>query len=222
MGFFLGLHGPALSCKDTIADYLINELKWDAKLSFSKNLKEMCMKIFSLSEFDVNDQDGKKQVFERPIVFTEGQLGSIMFWMARTHPNARVPISAKDKVKSLVGRELFTPTDVCRELVPTYHADIVEQQVNKIPDQKVVITDVRFPNEGDIILDKWGGIVVEIVRSDLPMSNINRSHASETSMASWGRFNDSIKNSREGLSFLYEEVNNLLRRHNLCPSEKTT
>ncbi len=226
MGTVLGINGRALAGKDTVADYLISEYGWTAKLSFAKNLKEMCKAIFFLTDHDVQNQEGKKKDFLTPKVFTDRNLGSVMFWMSRTHGHCPVPVGAKEKVRSYIGTKFANPrhilqfigTEICRELVPSYHVDVLVKQVRDNPDGRVIVTDVRFPNEGDLILDELGGLVVYLDRPQPPSdsANIDMKHPSETAMLEWGRFDDTIKNYREGLDFLYEEVRNFLRKQELC------
>jgi hypothetical protein len=229
MGFILGLQGAAKAGKDTTADYLIEEHGWDGKLSFAKNLKDMCRAIFFLSEDDVNTQKGKERVFSKPKVFTQRNLGSVLYWMSTTHSRYPIVKGAREHVASLVGTELTTPrhilqfigTDVCRAVIPSYHLDIVVNTIRDNPDKNYIITDVRFPNEGDLVLDELDGLVVQIVREANSDENIDRSHKSETAMSDWGRFTDVVDNQKDGLPFLYAEVNNLLKRQNLC-QETTT
>ena len=224
MGFVLGLNGPAGAGKDTIADYLVNEKGWTANISFAANLKEMCKAVFALSDYDVTDQDGKKKLFSKPKTFTDRNLGSVMYWMANSHPQTRVRPESMEKVRSLVGTELTNPrhvlqfvgTEICRELIPTYHVDVLVKRVKDDPNGLFVVSDARFPNEGDLILDELGGLVVYVDRPDPSAANINRSHASETAMLDWGRFSDRISNHREGLQNLFNEVDSFLERHNLC------
>lgn len=229
MGTVLGINGRALAGKDTVADYLVSECGWTAKLSFAKNLKEMCKAIFFLTDYDVNDQEGKKKGFLTPKVFTDRNLGSVMFWMSSTHGHCPVLVGAKEKVRSYVGTEFTNPrhilqfvgTEVCRELVPSYHVDMLVKQVRGNLDGRFIVTDVRFPNEGDLILDVLGGFVVYLDRPSADNTNIDMKHPSETAMLEWGRFSGTIKNHREGLDFLYEEVLNFLRKQELCQTTQS-
>jgi hypothetical protein len=224
MGFVLGLCGPAGAGKDTVADYLVSKHGWTEKLSFASNLKKMCKAIFFLSDYDVNDQEGKQTNFNRPRPFTGRNLGSVLHWMSRTHASYPLKRGVKEKVRSLVGTEFTNPrhilqfigTDICRELVPSYHVDMVVREIKASPEGFYVITDARFPDEGDLVLDDLSGMVVYIDRPALLVENIDRRHASETALLNWGRFSDTINNHRDGLAFLYEEVDNFLGRHGLC------
>lgn len=229
MGFILGLHGAAKAGKDTTADYLISEHGWDEKLSFAKNLKDMCQAIFFLSDDDVHTQEGKERLFPTPVTFTQRNLGSVLYWMSQTHKNYPLLKGSREHVATMVGTELTTPrhilqfvgTDICRHIIPTYHLDIVIKKIQDSPDKNFIITDIRFPNEGDLVLDELGGSVVRIVRDTISDENIDRTHKSETAMLDWGRFTDVIDNQQDGLGFLYEEVNDLLERQKLCQEKMT-
>lgn len=229
MGFILGLHGAAKAGKDTVADYILDKHSWGEKISFAGNLKEMCKAIFALTDSDVNTQDGKEKPFAQPKVFTQRNLGSVLYWMSQTHSSHPPAKGSKEKIKTLIGTKLLTPrhvlqfvgTEVCRTIIPSYHGDVLIKKIKDNPDTNFIITDVRFPDEGDIIIDECQGIVVEILRDPTSKENIDRSHQSETAMKGWGRFTDVVNNQKDGLPFLFTEVNNLLKRHNLC-QETTT
>lgn len=225
MALVVGLHGPAGSGKDTVGDYLVNTCGWTKKLSYAANLKQMCRDIFFLSRFDVEEQAGKQALFTKPLTFTDRNLGSVMYWMSRTHGSYPLRKGSKEKVRSLVGTKLKNPrdvlqfvgTDICRELVPSYHLDIVNQQIKEEPSGKFVVTDVRFPNEGDLILDVFSGHVFLLERENIETKNINRKHPSESSMLDWGRFSGTINNYADDHENLYYNVNEALRKVNLCP-----
>jgi hypothetical protein len=221
MGFVLGLSGAALAGKDTVADYLISEHGWTGKLSFAKNLKDMCREVFDLSEEDVETQEGKKRRIGPPIQFSNYHFNSIINWMLRTHSSKSILTDSLGSVQNLTGKRLKSPrevlqfvgTDICRALVPTYHVDIILNSAAR--EGNWVITDVRFPNEGDLVLDVLKGAVVNINRASSSEGIVDMTHLSETAMKQWGRYTDIIDNSKDGLEFLFEEVNEFLERNNL-------
>jgi len=229
MGFVLGISGPAGSGKDTVADYLIETHGWDGKLSFARNLKNMCKAVFKMSEWQVSSQEGKRATFGKPIVFTEGHLGSVLFWMSQTHANFPIAAGAKEKVKALVGRELRTPreilqmigTDICRSLISSYHLDIVWKDA--AADGNWVVTDVRFPNEAEMLANDLKGSVIKVFRPQASScEGETKTHLSEVALSSWSGFSDTIDNSIEGLENLYKEVNSFLERNNLpCRAPNT-
>lgn len=218
MGSIIGLQGPAKSGKDTVADYILTKDGWDEKLSFASNLKEMCQAIFFLTDAQVNTQEGKQTAFPEPKVFTSRNLGSVLYWMSRTHSHYPLAKGAREYVATLVDTELLSPrhvlqfigTDLCRSVIPTYHLDIVSQVIEENPDKNYVITDVRFPNEGDLLVDNFSAEVFQVSRPSNEELSLDRSHASETSMSDWGRFSGVINNDKQGLSFLFDAVNSVL------------
>lgn len=54
-----------------------------------------------------------------------------------------------------------------------------QQQIKNNPNLKVVVTDVRFPNEADIIKE-LGGIIIKVIRSETNFNNDQ--HSSEVSI----------------------------------------
>lgn len=220
MAFVLGVSGPSQSGKDTLADYLIQAKGWKGKVSFAGNLKEMCKAIFSLTEEDVNTQEGKRRVLPDPVEITKGNLGSIFFWMSQTHAHTPISEEAKRKVTGLVGTKLETPrrilqfvgTEICRELIPSYHVDVVRKACSG--EGNWIITDVRYHNEADFVVDSLGGAVVRINRPSVEKDDsLDRSHISEVSMNSWSGFLDTIDNDIEGLPHFFNKIDTFLGKN---------
>jgi hypothetical protein len=221
MVFVLGVHGKAKAGKDSFADFLIKNHGWDGKVSFAGNLKEMCKEIFFLTDYDLNDPAGKEKDFKSPKIFTQRNLGSVLHWVSRTVPNPaliRLPRGARAKVAALIGTELKNPrdvmqfvgTDICRTVHPSYHTDIIKNKLLSSAG-KWVITDVRFPNEFELV-DEFKGQTIEIRRADSDISEINSKHASETSLENWD-FADVIENDSEGLENYHNKINSFLERN---------
>jgi len=78
-------------------------------------------------------------------------------------------------------------------------------------EDKWLITDVRFPNEAQAIVDR-GGIVIRVVR-DESISNSLELHESETALDDWN-FDHVIRNYGS-LGQLEEEVKMFCRKYNL-------
>ena len=226
MGLVLGLSGPASSGKDTVGNYLLSRYGW-GKLSFARNLKDMAQHVFKLSEWEVDDEKGKRMLLPVPVELTFTHIGAILTWMSRTHGSAGFPSVAERKqryasVLKLIGRKLETPrdilqivgTEICRTLVPNYHLDMVVQQLDTHPETNWVITDVRFPNEADLLKDTYSAHVIRLERPTLDQTQGLYSHASEIAMADWNGFSSVIENS-SSLDSLYEKVDHFLKETGL-------
>lgn len=177
----ISLSGRAGSGKDTAADYLVSNYGFK-KLSWAKNIKEMCKKAFNLSEEQVNTQAGKQFVHAKSFVLDINKLLFLTNWVEKTH-KSKVKLQTIDSVcRGLLNKEMYTVrellqivgTEFCRGLYENYHIDIVQEELKKGGD--FVIADSRFPNEVEAI-DQLGGITIKIER---PGNNIEQSsHASE-------------------------------------------
>ena len=153
----IGLSGIKRSGKDTAGDYLIKNHNY-IKYSFAGALKKACGEIFM---FDYEQTDGsKKEDYDE-----------------RWNINPR-------KVFQRFGTELFR--DSLEYFFPEmkhlknnfwiYRFKIwYQEQIKKNPNVRIVVTDVRFINEADIIKE-LGGIIIKINRNNL--KNIDN-HSSE-------------------------------------------
>lgn len=211
----LGLSGKALSGKDTVADYLLDNYNWTRKTGFATNLKVACMEIFDLTEFQSFEQAGKSARLEKVRIVTEEVLCSIIDWMQKTHD---VNLDDKD-YSSLLGKELYTPreiqqfvgTDIMRFYSPDYHMEVVFRSIDK--NENVIIKDVRFKNEAQAVLDN-GGKLIRIYRPDilraLHGASIDSAHASETQLDDWTDWTYVLNNDSDTLTSLYDRIDVML------------
>ena len=152
----IGFSGTKGSCKDYFADYLVNN-KLFIKLSFASPLKEITKILFNLSDEDVKDPI-KKELINPKFNASPREL---MQWLGtdimREEFNKKFNYSGsiwidnvKDKIKTLLDNN-----------------------------KDVVIDDVRFQNEVDMI-HSLGGIVINL-RNDLDntLNNSTSTHSSE-------------------------------------------
>jgi len=211
----IGLSGKALVGKDTVADYLLDRYGWNRKVSFAHNLKTSCSILFGLTWEQVSTQDGKKTPLDKPVVVTEHEIRSVIEWMRKTHT---VNLNDKD-YSHLLGVELETPrdilqfvgTDIMRYYVDDYHCEVVFKKLDT--QDKVVITDVRFPNEAVKVLES-GGYLIRIERP-LILREIygavpNTAHYSEIALDDWDNWSYRLKNDGEHLSNLYSIVDEMV------------
>jgi len=152
---FIGLAGKKGHGKDTLGEYLVTKYGY-RRFAFADALKEMVRIAFSFS----NDQlygDKKEEIDP--------------FW--KTSPR---------EVLQFIGTELFRNNieKLLPEMGSSFWQQIVRRKINDIlllnPKQKIVITDVRFPDECQFIKELGGGEIIWIER---PLFDNIDGHSSE-------------------------------------------
>lgn len=143
----IGISGSAGSGKDTIGDILVNNLPNWEKMSFANHLKDVTSLLFG---------------FDRKM-------------LAGETPEDRVIREQPDKFWSEKMGKDFTPrfalqflgTNLLRnQLHQNIWVDCLERKIME-SDKNIVITDVRFPNEIDMIRN-IGGEIWRVERGVLP------------------------------------------------------
>ena len=170
----IGIAGPARSGKDTAGDYLINTCGF-TRLSFAQPLKDMVCALLGCDE----------KFIELNKDFHLSTCG----------------YSPRELLQTL-GTEWGRQT-----LHQNFWVDILEHKLNDLTDQAcegVVITDVRFENEADMIR-RQGGIIVHVSRSDAP---IVAEHVSETGVRR--QASDCLLENEGSIMDLYMKVNALV------------
>ena len=142
----VGITGAAGSGKDTLAEMIKND-GWE-RFAYADALKHICMDYLGLSYNDVYTQEGKLR-------YTE-------FW-------------------GVTNREILQKvgTDAMRNgFCKNVWIKIAELKLKDMlaAGKKVIVTDVRFDNEAELI-EKLGGCVIKIVR------NINHNGLTEKELA---------------------------------------
>lgn len=164
---WVGLYGPAGSGKDSIATYL-GGLYGFNRIAFADPVREMALAIDPWIDcFDF---------LERPTV------GDPMRVVYNSRLSVLVDKFGWDYVKREYDevRRLLQKigTDAVRAQTPNYWVDLARAKA--LDCDRVVFTDVRFPNEADMIRSE-GGIVGHVV-AETTLNAEAASHASETSM----------------------------------------
>jgi hypothetical protein len=175
----LGISGWARSGKDTTADHLISKYGYK-RISFAAPMKEALYKL-------------NPRITINGVVGTPVSTGvDIYGWddLKEHGPEVRVLLQ---RMGTEVGREMFGEDFW------------VNAAIDSIEDgSKVVVSDVRYPNEAEAI-KKLGGQVWRITRPGVGPAN---SHASETSLDDY-EFDYKIENN-DGLGMLYSKVDSVL------------
>lgn len=141
----IGVTGKKFNGKDTIGNYLISNHQY-VRLSFADPLKEALKCIFGFTD---------EQLY--------GNLKEVVdeYW----------GVSPRDVMK-YIGTDVFR--NKMEQLIPDIKNDIwirvVERQILQLrktdPNVKIVITDVRFPNEINLI-KKYNGQIIKVNRQSV-------------------------------------------------------
>ncbi len=181
----IGLSGKRSSGKDTIAKMLIDNLHFHP-FSFAGPLKELCLDFFDITNKGITEKE-KNEVQNH--LFLNGK-----------HPTYR-------DILQYIG------TDIFRNVYPDVWAQktiknikIFQNIRTGFTDSKTVITDVRFPNEVDVI-EKAGGYVIRLTR-DVFKDDYSL-HASETALDGH-HFNYTVDNANMTIDEQYTAVLGLL------------
>ncbi len=180
MSTIIGLGSSAQVGKDTAAEYL--EEKYPGRVrrvAFADKLKQVCMLLFGL-----------------------------------THEQCYGPVSIKEKVDPRYG---LSPREIMQgvgQKMREIHSDIWVDTVflTTIPALEkegfdcFVLSDVRYPNEGDRI-HKEGGTLVNIIR-DAGGVSVGADHSSETAMLDYKGFDYIIENN-DSLGEYFKKIDKL-------------
>lgn len=154
----IGLIGRKYNGKDTVGDILHNNYNYE-RIAIATPLKEACKSIFGFTNEQLYGN-------EKEIIDT--------YWNVSPR-----------QVLQFVGTELFRHQ--MNKLIPHLNDDIwlysIKKQIKDVIDdkciRKIVITDVRFENEVEMI-KQMGGIIIHIIRPSV--NNLIDNHSSENNI----------------------------------------
>ena len=149
----IGFCGQAGAGKDTIADYLIKKYNFE-KIPLAKPLKEACSILFDLNE---------EQLY--------GSLKETEDENWKTTPRI---------ILQYFGTDIFR-NDI-KKIIPglgdNFWINLFKKKyLNKKKDNKdlrVVVSDIRFKNEIDVV-QELGGLVIKIIRTNMDNSDAHES-----------------------------------------------
>jgi hypothetical protein len=148
----IGITGKKRHGKDTLGDLLISKKNF-IKFAFADPLKLACKEIFNFSDEQLYGND--KEIEDD-------------FWKITPR-----------QILQYVGTELFRNQigNILPETKENIWIKVMEKKVESSKEDKIVITDVRFPNEVEMV-KKLGGIVIKVVRPSLSIQE-HSEHISE-------------------------------------------
>ena len=177
----IGIVGNKNVGKDTLADYLV-ENKDFTKYAFADPLKNCLKELFGLSDDQLYGD--KKEEYD-PI------------W--ETTPR---------ELLQFFGTEImqYKIQDLLPNLKRTFFIKRFEQFVNENPNKNIVVSDIRFQHELDVVL-KYNGTVIKVERKNSSKTFLN--HASESNIDKLINFTYKIENN-DTKEELFNKFNNLV------------
>jgi hypothetical protein len=165
----------------------------------------------------VSATEGKAERFSSSIVYNKELHYKILRWMKHSLPNWSV--DSYDIPNHLDGRVLwsardvlqFIGTEVMRYYKPDYHIDVCF--CTMVGSSGYVVSDLRFPNEGDRIRSA-GGFCINLVRNTGFEASCNRFHQSEEAMNNWDGWFGTIDNRKNGFQNLYTQIDRIMEKIN--------
>ena len=214
----LGLSGEAGSGKDTVAEHLVKNHGF-YQVAFADNLKRMCMQVFNLSHDHCYDQKYKMKKLAKPVRILPKHIRGIIEYAEKNNGYAIDEETECNLYKFVPIRQYFlTPrevlqfvgTEILRETIDeNYHVNAVFNFLDKIKNEKIVITDARFPNERFHVKERKG-VVVLVDRPTVKNQEVGLvGHASENSLGDKSEYGYVIDNSGT-LSDLYNAVDSFV------------
>jgi len=188
----LGLVGKAQSGKDTVADYLVEKHGF-VRLAFADVLKDSCAQLFMLAPHQLNSSKGKATVDPR--------------WNV-------TPRTILQKVGTAA-------REICPDIWVEHLANRIMTYMHSQPQTNIVITDIRYVNESQMLRD-MGGYLLRITRHNEDGSafqslvGLEAQHASETEQ-DMILVQASIVNTTGQIALLLEAVDESLET--LCERE---
>ena len=179
----IGISGKMGSGKDTLGDMLCGIDRSYSIKKYATKLKQIASLLSGIPVERFESQDFKK--FDMPTVWNK----------------IKKPTSAYgEQMEKMTVREFLQKigTDALRDglhndvWVNALFADYKERYFGSNSMPNWIITDVRFPNEAQAVIDR-GGIMVRINRTD--KSRVNADHPSEIALDNWDGFHYTIDNN---------------------------
>lgn len=159
----IGITGLAGSGKGTVADFLIDDHKFE-KMSFADALKAGCGQIFgwerSLLEGDTKESRDFRETVDD-------------FWSDKLErpgftPRLALQLMGTEAMRGIFHNDIWVSVLEKRiKKLQDWYANVLKSGEGNPGIKGIVIPDVRFPNEIKMIKD-LGGIVVRVQRGELP------------------------------------------------------
>ena len=179
----IGISGKMGVGKDTLGNILCDlEPAYEVK-RFADKLKMIASLLSGISVERFESQDFKQ--FNMPSVWNRHKSPTTAYG------DQRIKMTVREFLQKL-GTEAMRDNLHEDVWVNALFADYKERYFGSKSMPNWVITDVRFPNEANAIINR-GGIMVRINRDNTP--GISKDHSSETALDNWTGFSYEIDNN---------------------------
>lgn len=165
----IGLAGAAGSGKNYVADQIVAKYESVRQLAFADPLKQVVHHMFGIPLEDCYTEAGKNKP-------TWVKWHDVRIWCDECRNDQHWPHKPEDR---MTVRDLlqWVGTDLVRYNWSENHwVSLAEQRIRNTPESVVVVTDVRFENEANLIA-AMGGTTIRVVGRQAANTP---SHASET------------------------------------------
>lgn len=188
MGKVIGFGFKRLVGKDTAAKAL--EARTYEHIAFADALKVLCNIVASKWRGALTAEGVTYE-----LVRAAAEYGIPEGWVVDFIMEANSLQPQLDKVEDGKYRYLlqWAGTDFFRKRDPDIWVKIVQREIEASPDVPFVLTDVRFPNEADMV-HAVGGLVVRIDRA-MDRDSAADTHSSESAMSLYEGFNCRVFNT---------------------------
>jgi len=183
----IGLLAKKQHGKDTTADHLVKNYNFE-KIAYATPLKNVCKELFDFNEEQLYG-DEKEKIDD--------------FWGIT--PRGAFQYVGTELVRKQMG--VLLP-----EVGDAFWVKVMERKLmndNNL-DKNIVISDVRFQNEVDLI-KKCGGIIIKIERNLENQDN----HLSEMEIDNIKNYDHKINNN-SGILELYDNIDNIIKLYKMC------
>lgn len=194
----IGIGGEKEVGKDTSARILIEKHGFQ-RFAFADPLKEVVAEAFQLSIYDLHDPIKKETKFFRPFILLQDDIERLCTTLAIVYPAAMKDVDIGKLKFKFTGEVFDTPrqllqfigTDFVRgQIKDSFWVDVFHNQIKPVP--RVIITDMRFPNEREFVSNTLKGRMLLIKRNK---NKPKGTHASENSLGSEKEYDAVIENT---------------------------
>lgn len=147
----IGICGLASAGKDSIADFIIKDKPEFTKIKMAHHLKDVCSLLFSMDRKMLEGETPDDRI-KREEIDT--------YWNERVYDNLK-PFTPR-KALQIIGTNLLRDK-VCQDM----WVACLEKKIKENNLKNVIIPDIRFPNEIDMI-KRLNGKIIRVIRGETP------------------------------------------------------